>query len=326
MADAGSLGPHMGAKPSTREVDAVIAQLAGQQHGLVARRQLLAVGVGRRAIGNRVARGRLHVVHRGVYAVGHRVLGSRGHWIAAVLAASPGAVLSHRSAGSLWGMLRATPPVNEITVGSKRASRDGLKIHRSSLPADEITVRDGIPVTSVTRTVLDLAAVLPHDRLERAIEEAETRRLVDALSIDDLLTRHPRRHGATALRTILADRRLGSAVTRSELEDRFLAFLDAHCLPQPEVNVGLEVRGSWMECDFVWRSVRLIVELDGRRTHHTIAAFERDRVRDRALHAAGWRVVRVTWRQLHADQDQLAADLRDLLGITPRPGAPWGGR
>lgn len=330
MADERSLEPHMGAelhaRPGASEWDGIIAGLAERQHGVIARRQLLEIGLGRRAIGNRLEKGRLHAVHRGVYAVGHRMLTVRGRWMAAVLAASPGSVLSHRSAGSLWGVLRAPRPMIDVTVQRQVRVRSPIAPHRSNVPADETTIHDGIPVTSVSRTLLDLAAVLPSHRLERAMEEAESRRLLDPLSIDDLLARHPRRRGTAALRAILSQRRVGSGVTRSELEDRFLAFLDANGLPRPEVNVSLKVRGRWLECDFVWRSVRLIVELDGRATHNTTAGFERDRARDRALNADGWRVVRVTWRHLHADGRRLEADLRDLLGVNRRPGAPSGDR
>ena len=268
--------------------------------------------MGRRAIGHRLARGRLHAVHRGVYAVGHALLTPHGRWMAAVLAHGPSAVLSHCSAASLWGVLRSSRTI-EVTAARKR-SLPGVVLHRSRLRDDEITLRDSIPVTSVPRTLLDLAGVLRRGGLERAIERAEARRLTDPLSLPDLLARHRGCRGAATLRAVLADVRTEPTLTRSDLEDLFLAFLDAHGLPRPQVNVGIEVRGRWMECDCVWRPHRLIVELDGRETHDTAAAFERDRARDRALHAAGWRVVRVTWRQLHADADRIAADLRDLLG------------
>jgi Protein of unknown function (DUF559) len=270
--------------------------------------------MGSRAIENRLVRGRLHPVHRGVYAVGHRVLTVYGRWMAAVLAHGPSAVLSHRSAASLWGLSRSTRSTIEVTA-DRRWSRAGVELHRSGLPADETTTVDGIPVTSAPRTLLDLAAVLDAHALERALEQAEARRLTDHLSLDDLLIRHPRCPGAGALRRILAAGYTASTATRSELEDRFLAFLEARGLPRPHANASINVRGRWVECDCVWRSRRLIVELDGRGTHDTAAAFDRDRERDRALHAAGWRVVRVTWRHLHAGATGLAADLGALLDV-----------
>ena len=219
---------------------------------------------------------------------------------------------SHCSAASLWGVLRSSRTI-EVTAARKR-SLPGVVLHRSRLRDDEITLRDGIPVTSVPRTLLDLAGVLRRGGLERAIERAEARRLTDPLSLPDLLARHRGCRGAATLRAALADVRTEPTLTRSDLEDVFLTFLDAHGLPRAQVNVGIEVRGRWMECDCVWRP-----SADrgaGRsQTHDTAAAFERDRARDRALHAAGWRVVRITWRQLHADGDRIAADLRGLLGV-----------
>jgi very-short-patch-repair endonuclease len=121
------------------------------------------------------------------------------------------------------------------------------------------------------------------------------------------------------LRAILADGRVAERAPRSELEDRFLAFLETHGLPRPATNAGVQVRGGWFECDCVWHSARLIVELDGRETHMTTAAFERDRARDRALAAAGWRVVRVTWRQLHQRRPLLASELGALLRMRTYP-------
>jgi very-short-patch-repair endonuclease len=233
--------------------------------------------------------------------------------MAAVLAYGPEAVLSHRSAAFLWGIVRSARTTIEVTAARKRSPQPGIALRRSRLCADEITLQDGIPVTSVPRTLFDLAGVLPRDRLERAIEQAEVRQFADPLSLPDLLARHRGRRGAATLRAILADADTKPAATRSDLEDAFLAFLDRHSLPRPQVNVGIEVGGRWVECDCIWRAHRLIVELDGRATHDTRAAFERDRARDRALNVAGWRVVRVTWRHLHADERQLAQDLRDLL-------------
>jgi predicted transcriptional regulator of viral defense system len=294
-------------------LDRALSRLAERQHGVVTRRQLLKLGITPRTVDYRIEHARLHPVHHGVYAVGHPGLTAHGRWTAAVLAHGPTAVLSHRSAASLWGVLRSVRTIIEVTA-PRRWSRLGVKLHRSCLRGDEVTVKDGIPVTSVPRTLFDLARVLRPQALERAIGQAEALRLTDPLSLPDLLERHRGCRGAATLRAVLADGRTEPTVTRSDLEDLFLTFLDAHGLPRPQVNVGIEARGRWMECDFVWRTHRLIVELDGRETHNTGAAFERDRARDRALQVSGWRVVRITWRQLHADGDRIAADLRDLLG------------
>jgi very-short-patch-repair endonuclease len=296
--------------------------LAEGQHGVVARAQLLRLGVGRRAIEHRLQHGRLHPIHHGVYAVGHRVLSKEARWMAAVLAAGPGAALSHRSAAALWGLRRSTRSRIEVTVATQRRPRPGIQMHRGRLAPDEVTVVDGIPVTTVLRTLLDLAAVIPPRQVERAVHEAEVRRLSDLLSLDDLVVRHPRRRRIATIRAVLAAGRIGAIVTRSELEDRFLAFVDAAGLPRPEVNTSLRVGGRWIEADCVWRAERLIVELDGHATHGTAAAYERDRARDRTLNAAGWRVVRVTWRQTHDEPNALAADLRTLLTWSSRASGP----
>lgn len=293
-------------------MDGAIAALAERQHGVVARAQLVDLGLGRRAIGHRLECGRLHAVHRGVYAVGHRVLTREGRWTAAVLAAGAGAVLSHRSAAALWGI---RPGAGRIEVTAPRAlrSRAGLRLHHTRLAEDEVTAVRGIPVTTPARTLLDLAAVVGAQQLERAVNEAEVLRLGDAVALAELVRRHGGRRGAGALRRILEAGQVGALITRSELEDRFLGFLDAFGLPRPEVNATLPVSGGPVEADCVWRGPRLVVELDGYATHAPRHAFERDRARDRALLAAGWRVARVTWRQLAADPRALAAELRALL-------------
>lgn len=311
MDDESPFDPVIGGKSPDRHADRLIAELAARQHGVVARGQLLGLGFGSRAIDHRVKVGRLHAIHRGVYAVGHRLCSMEAGWMAAVLAGGRGAVLSHRSAAALWGLRSTSVTVPDVTVARKR-SRPGIRFHRANLPADEV-LRRGIPVTTVPRTLLDLASVLDRRQLERVVNEAEVRRLTDPLSLDDLLARHPRRHGAATIRAILASGRIGATVTRSELENRFVTFVDRSCLPQPEINVALFVDGRWIECDCVWRGERLVVELDGQAFHLTQPAFERDRARDRALHAAGWRVVRITWRQLHEEPDAIAADLRHIL-------------
>jgi hypothetical protein len=201
--------------------------------------------------------------------------------------------------------------------GSHRRHRRGLKIHRSTLPADEVTAVRRIPVTTVPRTLLDLAMVLRPSQLERAINEAEVQRQTDSLSLPELLDRHPARPGTPAIREILTRLESGAQITRSELEARFVLFTRQVGLPPPETNVWLQIHGSWLQCDCVWPAQRLIVELDGRATHGTAAAFERDRARDRRLNAAGWRTVRITWNQLQSDHAAIARDLRAVLRRPP---------
>jgi predicted transcriptional regulator of viral defense system len=303
----------MDAYVQARGADAAIAALAGRQHGVVSRVQLEAIGLARGAIGWRLEHGRLHHVHRGVYAVGHRVLSPRGTWMAAVLAVGDDAVLSHRSAAALWGIRPTSGSRVEVTAPRGVRSRAGLRAHQAPLGPDEVTTRDGIPVTTPPRTLLDLAAVVPPHHLERALNEAERQHLADSLSLDSLLHRHPTRAGRAALRRALERAQRGAGITRSELEDRFLAFLDLHALERPATNVPIALQGATVEADCLWRRHRLVVELDGYATHATRAAFERDRARDRRLQAAGWRVVRITWRQLHEEPREVAAELRALL-------------
>jgi hypothetical protein len=271
-----------------------IAALAERQHGVVAAWQL---GLGRGAIDHQVRNGRLHVWDRGVYAVGHRALPREGRWMAAVLAAGPRAVLSHRSAAALWAIRPTVRPRIEVTVPVKRRSLDGIQIHCAALAPDEITVHDGIPVTTPARTLIDLAAVLRPHELDRAVNQAEILRL----PYPDL-DRYKGRRGVTGLRRAPTN-------TRNDFEAEFAAFLDAHGLPTPLINRPLHA----IEPDFRWPAHKLIVELDGFGTHGTRAAFENDRARDRKLITAGWRVVRITWRQLHETPTELAHDLRALL-------------
>ena len=287
--------------------------MAEVQHGVVARRQLLALGISRRAIEVRLAGGRLHRVHQGVYAAGHSLLTARGRWMAAVLACGPGAVLSHRSASQLWALLPRSSHALEVTRQRAFRSRPRIVGHQSLLPADETTTIDGIPVTSAPRTLFDLAAVVSKRQLERAMNEAEVLGLTDRLSLPDLLERYPGRRGSAVLRLLLADDQALSGVTREELEERFVSFVDECGLPRPRLNADLAVRGRFFRVDCLWAEQRLVVELDGHASHGTRRAFEKDRERDRLLLADGWRVVRVTWRQLEDDMGAVAEDLRCLL-------------
>ena len=185
-----------------------------------------------------------------------------------------------------------------------------MRFHRVSLPADEVTVLDGIPVTTVPRTLFDLAAVLDTRQIERALNEADYLRLTDRLSLPDLLDRHPGRAGALNLRAALTARSAGATRTRSELEERFIRLVDRVGLARPKTNVQVPGVG---EVDCAWPGQRLVLELDSRAAHATPTAFEADRERDRVLQAAGWRVIRVTWRQLAGDRARVVEDLRALL-------------
>ncbi len=231
--------------------------------------------------------------------------------MAAVLAAGDGAVLSHRSAAELWGIRDSARRTIELTA-PREVQRPGLTVCRAVLPGDEMTVHDGIPVTTPARTLLDVAAVLDEHRLARAAERAEALRLTSPTSLAELVERYPRRKGTPNLKRLIEADRIVPTTTRSRLERRFLTFLDANELPRPLVNERVDP----FTPDFRWTDQRLVVELDGFETHGTRAAFERDRARDRALLAAGWRVARITNRQLDDAPNDLAAELRAMLGST----------
>lgn len=292
-----------------------LAELAERQYGVVGAKQLARLGIGRAAIDARLRAGRLHPVHRGVYAVGYSRLSQRGRWQAAVLACGEGAVLSHASAAALWGLIRPRGPV-DVASSHGRPGRLGIRLHRVKLHPDERTAQDRIPVTSVARTLLDLADVVEEQRLERAFEEADRLGLLRICELEQVCARGQGRRGLRVVRRLIASSVLVMP-TASPLEDRFVAFCRSHDLPPPTTNVIVEGR----EVDAIWPSRRLIVELDGFEFHRHRAAFERDRARDTALQAAGYRVIRLTHRRLEQDRHAVITELRRMLRIAT-PGGP----
>lgn len=306
---AGAIPPQV--NPST--VDRVIAELAERQHGAVARRQLLALGVSSWAIKRRIRTGRLHPVFRGVYAVGHRALSRDGRLMAAALAGGPGAVLSHRSAAELHRLLPRRPGPMHVTAPTRHRPQPGFLLTESFIAPDEQETIRGVPTTTVARTILDLAATEDERTLDRALREAEVNRLADETGLQALLTRHGRRRGVATLRCLTGARDL-DVITRSELEVRFRTFLADHHLPPPVHNTAI---GPYI-VDALWPQARLVVELDGYRIHGRRRAFEDDRRRDRALAAAGYTVIRITWRQLREDPAQVALDVRSALTLLAR--------
>jgi very-short-patch-repair endonuclease len=280
--------------------DAQVAWIAARQHGVVSTAQLAAAGVDRWGVHRRVAAGWLHRWHRGVFAVGHTGLTRQGRWMAAVLAGGDGAVLSHRSAGALWGLCRDAPR-SEITVpGRKRKTAHAGRIR----PGETMTV-DGIPVTKVARTLLDLAEVLSHDQLVQAIDNATNARLLHPSLMSSMMEGATGRRGLKPLRQALLVTRPQDVLTRSELERRALRLIRQARLRQPEVNVRLHGR----ERDLLWRDARLVVELDGGEYH----VRERDTRRDTELLARGYATIRFTWRQVVSDPDWVVANLRLVL-------------
>ena len=275
--------------------DRAITWVASRQLGLITTGQLEAVGIKRGRIAVRLRRGTLHRVHHGVYLVGHQVLLPRALELAAVLACGPGSLISHRSAAALWGL--ASAPADEVhvtVVGRDRRSRPGLVVHRArELDRADRSRKDGIPVTSPARALVEYAATAPPDELERAIAEAYALKLVNERDIQRALERAPNRSGVGRLRAEL-DREGGPQWTQSEAERRLLRLIREARLPIPQTQVRIV---GW-PADFFWPRHKLIVEVDGYPFHSHKTAFERDRRRDAAHVAAGYRVVRITYRQL----------------------------
>jgi very-short-patch-repair endonuclease len=257
-----------------------------------------------------------------VYAVGHPRLTREGQWLAAVLASGPGAVLSHLDAAVLWGIHGWTTSKIDVTTARRsREGSEGIRLHRvRRLDGEEVTVRDGIPVTTVARTLIDLTDVLGRDRLTRLVREGEFMRLLDLDALDACLSRAHGRRRLGVLRAVLQQHRPGTIV-RSEFEHRFLELCSEAGLPAPETNVRMKVRGRRYEFDCLWREPGVIVELDGRPAHDNPRAFEIDRARDAALIAAGLRPLRYTWRRMSDDRTSVLAELRQVLSPARPPAA-----
>jgi very-short-patch-repair endonuclease/predicted transcriptional regulator of viral defense system len=286
----------------------IVAHLAERQHGVVARRQLEALKISASAVGRWSAEGRLHRIHRGVYAVGHPILTANGRRIAAVLAAGPGAALSHASAAALWEIRPSAAARIDVSVRTSggRAKRPGLRIHRApKLRTEEITEHQGIRVTTPARTLLDLAATLSRRALERALDEAAIKELYDLTSLDAIARAHTGERGAKALAATLTHE-AGTTLTKSELEELMLAICREYDLPRPRVNGDV----AGLEVDFVFAAERIAVEADSWSYHRTRRAFERDRERDAILARAGYRTLRFTHRQMTSDAAGVAAAIR----------------
>jgi Protein of unknown function (DUF559) len=299
-------------------MDRGLAEIAGRQHGIVARGQLEGFGISGESI-NRWVRGRrLHRIHPGVYAVGHDAITMRGRWMAAVLASGNGAVLSHASAAALWGIWGSGTGMTHVTLRRKTRSRNSICRHFGVLPRDEVAVVEGIPVTSAARAVLDLAADKGEAAAEAALREMEYLGIYGPVSLSTLLDRHPRHRGTPIVRACLDRLREdpGGRI-RSTLEQLFLPFLDRHHIPRPRLNAWLEVGEHRYQVDCLWPEARLVGELDGFKSHGTKRAFHKDRKRDRRLKVHGFTVVRITEDQLFDEPFEVAADLQSILRTHP---------
>jgi Protein of unknown function (DUF559) len=292
-----------------------LARIAAKQHSVVSRRQLLALGLTDRAIAGRVARADLHRVHTGVYAVGHPALTRAGWWMAAVVACGQGAFLSHLDAAVLWGFYERLGLRIHVTVRWQRRI-EGLILHRTRrLDPDETTTKNGIPVTTVERTLVDLTDLLNEDRLLRAMREAEYQRLLDLDALNAAVERAHGRRNLKALRNAIARHRPGQMI-RGELEHRFAELRHGVALPEPEANVSMTVRGKTYVIDCLWRDEGIAVELDGRDAHERALAFEADRRRDAALTAIGLRPLRFTWQRVTYEGTGVLADLTAAMNLS----------
>ncbi len=296
-----------------RGPDAVGA-VADAQHGVIARWQLADAGVTPAVLKARIANGHLLRLHTGVYAVGHRRLRREGCWLAAVLAAGPGAVLSHRDAAALHGLRASNRARVDVTTRRRfRVRPTGIEMHHATaLDPLDVTTLNAIPVTTVARTLVDLASVVAKDQLANALSEAERQQTLDVTAVEAAMARTRNRPGPghARLRSTLDEhRRRGAQLTRSKLEDRFRALLDAHGIAAPRMNAQLH----GYEVDALWAEHRLVAELDGYAFHRDRRAFQRDRDKANALTAAGYTVLRFTHDDVIRRPAGVAAQLRALL-------------
>jgi very-short-patch-repair endonuclease len=297
-------------------LDELIGVLAELQYGVVARWQLTLLGYRKTAVQDRIDRGLLKPLHAGVYAVGHTKLTPNGYFLAAVLAFGPRALLSHRSAGVLWDLLSSRQIKVEVTTHvSAQRHAPRIKAHRTrKLDPEDVTIKDGIPITSVARTILDLAAILRPDGLLDVIDNAVRLELFDLAALERAMARTPRRRGVKKLEALLADYR-GAPNLRSKFEKRFRARLRA-TRELPEARYDVMVAGH--EADVYFPQFHLVIELDSRGYHLTPRAFENDALRDAARLKKGINTLRVTDKRYYSEPDAVIEDVLDLTIRRPR--------
>jgi hypothetical protein len=295
-----------------------LSALAYGQSGVVSLEQLRKIDVTQRAASYRTERGRLHRVHRATYAVGHRAIDRVGALRAAVLACGEGAVVSHGTAAALWGLRDRWPVLIDVTAPNQRGRKiDGIRCRRCRYPRpEEIVLRDDLPCTSVARTLVDQAGMLGDTSLRKAVERAAVLKLLNLPALDAALRTAQGRRGIAALEAIAEEWRTedGSVPDlRSEFEALVLPRLLAIGLPRPDCNAPLLLDQERLVIDFLWKRQRLAVETDGHETHATPVAFQRDRRRDQILVAAGYRVLRITWKQVERELDGVVARVARAL-------------
>jgi very-short-patch-repair endonuclease len=309
-------------QPRKTTVEQTLARLASASHGVVTRAELIRAGVSAEAIKQRVRRGALLREHSGVYRVGHRAPSVEARYLAAVLACGEGALLSGPAAAHLLGLIKGPPPPPEVTASARRRV-PGVTTRRSRcIERGDATSWRGIPTTTVARTLVDLAAVLPVGDLARACHEAGVRHRTTPADVEAVLSRRPNSPGATQLCRIV---RGDVHITLSRLEAAFLARLHEARLPLPQTN--RPAGGRRVDCR--WPEQRLTVELDGYRYHHSRHAWEQDRRREREARARGEEFRRYTYGDVLEEPRLMMRELRGLLPShekTLRPGADPGRR
>jgi very-short-patch-repair endonuclease len=300
--------PRRSSVNSRRSISTVAAgRIAQRQWGVLSLPQLRQAGIGEAATRRLVARGYLVRLYRGVYAIGHEPLRIEGRLLAALFHAGEGSALSHTTAAWWWRLIEAIPITIHISTPNRPAPARGLKIHRPRR-VEAVRERDLI-VTPVERTLVDVASMKNESLLRRTLAEADHRNLLDPVALTAQLRRGL--PGGRALRQALAQHLPQLAAAESELEWRFLLLLEAAGLPLPETQVWIE----GFRVDALFRSHRLVVELDGHATHANPAGNEADRRREMILRRAGYTVVRYTWEQVTQRPGQVIADLIALLGV-----------
>ncbi len=300
--------------------DAVVAERAADAYGVLSLAELLVCGLSRHAVARRVAAGHLHRVHRGVYAVGHIGLTQEGRWLAAVKACGAGALLSHHSAAMLYGVLDHDDRRPDVLVAETRGRTiQGIRVHRArSLDPIDAWRHRGIPVTTIERAILDMAATATDRTVRRVMSRAQAKRLTNARRLAAILDRTGARPGRARFARVLA---AGPPATRTELEDRVHDLILAGGFAPPDVNVALHLDGRRLVPDFRWPAQRLIVEADGRRWHDDPQARADDEERQALLEQHGERLVRVTWEQAVAHATQTIARIANA-GAPLSPGTP----
>src|SRR4051812_38321492 len=295
-----------------------ISGTATRQGGVVSLDQLRDEGVSRQLAAEQAEASHLHRIHRGVYTVGHRSIDRRAQLLAALLACGEGAVLSHGTAAAFHELWDERPHFVDVTVPVEAGRKiDGIRCRRCRYPEpEEVEVRHGVAVTTVARTLVDLAGMVGMKTLRKTVGRAAILRKLDLQAVDIAIYNAKRRRGLKVLELALVPYRTKDGKVpdvRSDFETLVLPELIEMGLPRPGVNVWLKVEGERFLIDFLWKAQRVIVETDGRETHETPTAFQDDRRRDQFFAASGYRVLRVTWNQIQSERNAVLKRIAQAL-------------